>query len=31
MKFQASNLRVLGVPPEADQVSGKKLKLKPEH
>jgi hypothetical protein len=26
------NLRVLGVPPEADQVSGKKTKkLKPEH
>jgi hypothetical protein len=32
IKFQAPNLRVSGVPPEADQVSGKKnKKLKPEH
>ena len=30
IKFQAPNLRILGVPPEADQVSGKKTKkLKP--
>jgi hypothetical protein len=30
LKFQAPNLRILGVPPEADQVSGKKTKkLKP--
>jgi hypothetical protein len=30
--FQAPNLNVSGVPPEADQVSGKKnKKLKPEH